>query len=75
MKIKYLKGTSNTVADFLSRPTNEINMLESEEATIHSQHEEANDHFPIKETCVNIYKQQIMLTLGNKMKLKMFKEN
>lgn len=78
MRIEYLKGTSNTVADFLSREikTEEINVVENESEqvnisdldTIHSQLEEANDHFPIKDTPVNVFKQQIILKSGKEIK-------
>lgn len=73
INMKYIKGKENNVADFLSRintSTYEINTLEEQNeldnistcATIHSQEEELNDHFPILETAVNRFHTQIILT-------------
>lgn len=68
--IEYLKGKENKVADFLSRipdprdsssEKQSINDL-SDDATIHSQEEQLLDHIPIKETIVNRYKTQLILT-------------
>lgn len=69
--IEYLKGKENKVADFLSRmpPEQNIDQIEessdgepSDMATIHSEQEQQLDHFPIKETIVNLYKTQLILT-------------
>ncbi len=69
ININYVKGKENNVADFLSRidsNTGEIHSLEedniSTNATIHSQEEELNDHFPILHTIVNRFNTQIILT-------------
>ena len=73
ININYIKGTENKVADFLSRidtDTGIINAINTEQendnistnATIHSQQEEQNDHFPILETVVNRFSTQIILT-------------
>lgn len=67
--IEYLKGKENKVADFLSRIPDSKDHAEqqsvndlSDEATIHSQEEQLLDHIPIKETIVNRYKTQLILT-------------
>lgn len=69
-KIDYIQGKDNTIADFLSRInsyTNEINLFENDDdnfstmATIHSQQEDFNDHFPILDTVVNRFKSQIFI--------------
>ena len=78
MKIEYLKGKDNKIADFLSRintDTHEINNVfeineNSEEnndnvsiaATIHSQEENLQVHIPIMETIVNRFKTQLIIT-------------
>lgn len=73
--IEYIKGKENTLADFLSRLNSEYGEIclvnqNSEEydidnistmATIHSQEEESNDHFPILDTVVNRFQNQIIL--------------
>lgn len=72
-EIEYIKGKSNQVADFLSRI--EINALEkntyvddlrSDAATIHSGIEDLNDHIQFSELPVNIFKNQIIIELGDR---------
>lgn len=74
--IEYLRGKENKVADFLSRIPSEQNVDQTEEssqdeysdiATIHSEEEQQLDHFPIKETIVNLYKTQLILTNEDKL--------
>lgn len=72
-EIEYIKGKTNKVADYLSRL--EVNNLSEGEqdlssdlATIHSGKENLNDHIPISESPVNIYKNQIIMILGNRFK-------
>lgn len=71
--IEYIKGKTNQVADFLSRL--DVNHLEenkeidsSNKATIHSGRENVNDHILISDSPINIFKNQVILTLGNKYK-------
>lgn len=63
--ISYLKGSQNTIADYLSREIkdNEINHIDEEQEleTRHSKEEELLDHFVIIEKAVNSYKQQIIV--------------
>lgn len=82
-EIEYLKGRENKVADFLSRipAEQEINVPEesiedlSDNATIHSEPEQLLDHFPIRDTIVNIYKTQIILSNENKPICQMIHKN
>lgn len=71
--IEYIKGKTNQVADFLSRL--DVNHLEenkeidsSNKATIHSGRENVNDHILISDSPINIFKNQVILRLGNKYK-------
>ena len=78
INIEYIKGKDNIFADFLSRlnvDTGEIHTIEesqqdednmSTRATIHSQVEETNDHFPILETVVNHSYTHLILTQNKK---------
>lgn len=70
--IEYIKGKTNHVADFLSRV--DINNVEhhtiaSDLATIHSGVENLNDHIGIVESPVNIYKNQLIIEIGNSDKI------
>lgn len=73
-EIEYLKGKENKVADFLSRipaeqdkdaPEESIEDL-SDNATIHSESEQLLDHFSIRDTIVNVYKTQLILSNQDK---------
>lgn len=71
--VEYIKGRTNKVADFLSRL--DVNFLDeneqsvhSDSATIHSGGENLNDHIRISESPINIFKNQVIVTLGGKYK-------
>lgn len=67
--VEYLKGKENHVADFLSRIENQgqsneasVDELTGSNATVHSEAEQRLDHFSIKDTVINLYKTQFILT-------------
>lgn len=69
MKVEYIKGKENKVADFLSRvniETNEINAVQETKKIIneeieHSENKDETDKLPTLETVVNRFKTQIIL--------------
>lgn len=73
--IEYIKGKTNHVSDSLSRldiykfeDSNDINDIPSDLATIHSGIEDLNDHIHLSELPLNIFKNQIIIELGDKYK-------
>lgn len=66
-ELLYKPGKTNVVADALSRLPLEVNILDSGSATMHSAEEDSTDLIPHTEAPINVFKNQLIISLGKEM--------